>query len=123
MVGDGHAMGVAGQVVKDVFGSAKGLLGIDDPVLLKERAQKGRGGLFVVERKALAVERELVVAKSASQSGNEPSKCVAKQCRSVCGPSFLWMPARVAAARQTFHTVLSEMGCSTPGALLLLGNR
>jgi hypothetical protein len=27
--------------------------------------------LFVVERKALAVERELVVAKSALQSGNE----------------------------------------------------
>ena len=34
MVGDGHAMGVAGQVVKDVFGSAKGRLGIDDPVAL-----------------------------------------------------------------------------------------
>ena len=38
MVGDGHAIGVAGQVVKDVFGSAEGLLGIDDPVLLKEHA-------------------------------------------------------------------------------------
>ena len=68
-------MGVAGQVVKDVFGSAKGRLGIDDPVLLKERAQKGREGLFVVERKALAVERELVVAKSVSSAAtNLPRK-------------------------------------------------
>lgn len=31
--------------------------------------------------------------------------------------------ARMAAARQTFHTVLSEIGCSTSGALILLGNR
>jgi hypothetical protein len=60
-----------------------------------------------------------IVRRSAPAS----SRCVAKQCRSVCGPSFLWMPPRVAAARQTFHTVLSEIGCSLPGALLLLGNR
>ncbi len=54
-----------------MLGSAEGRLGIDDPVLLEQGAQEGGEALFVVERKALAVERELVVAKSASQSSDE----------------------------------------------------
>jgi len=33
MVGDGYSMGVAGQVVENMFGAAEGWLGIDDPVL------------------------------------------------------------------------------------------
>jgi hypothetical protein len=36
MVGDGDAMGVARQVVENVFGAAEGWLGVDDPVLLAE---------------------------------------------------------------------------------------
>ena len=36
MVGDGDAMGVAGQVVENMFGAAEGWLGVDDPVLLAE---------------------------------------------------------------------------------------
>ena len=36
MVGDGDAMGVAGQIVENVFGAAEGRLGVDDPVLLAE---------------------------------------------------------------------------------------
>ena len=35
MVGDGDAMGVAGQVVENMFGAAEGWLGVDDPVLLE----------------------------------------------------------------------------------------
>jgi hypothetical protein len=34
MVGDGHAMGVAGQAVENMFGDAERWLGVDDPVLL-----------------------------------------------------------------------------------------
>ena len=33
MVGDGDAMGVAGQVVENVFGAAEGRLGVNHPVL------------------------------------------------------------------------------------------
>ena len=33
MVGDGHAMGVAGQVVENMFGAAERWLGVDNPVL------------------------------------------------------------------------------------------
>jgi len=33
MVGDGDAMGVAGQIVENMFGAAERWLGVDDPVL------------------------------------------------------------------------------------------
>jgi hypothetical protein len=56
MVGDGDAMSVTGQIVKDMFRSAERWLGIDDPVLLKERAQESSEGPFVVERQALGEE-------------------------------------------------------------------
>jgi len=35
VVGDGYAMGVAGQVVENVFGSPELWLGVDDPILPK----------------------------------------------------------------------------------------
>ena len=40
MVGDGDAMGVAGQVVENMFGAAEGWLGVDDPVLLASCQRK-----------------------------------------------------------------------------------
>jgi len=36
MVGDGDAVGVAGQVVEHMLGAAEGRLGVNDPVLLTE---------------------------------------------------------------------------------------
>ena len=38
MVGDGDAMGVASQIVENMFGAAEGRLGVDDPVLLERVA-------------------------------------------------------------------------------------
>src|SRR5216683_450910 len=35
MVGDGDPVGITGQIVKDMLGSAEGRLGIDDPLLLE----------------------------------------------------------------------------------------
>jgi len=40
MVGDGDAVGVAGQIVKNVFRSTEGWLGVDDPLLGEELAQE-----------------------------------------------------------------------------------
>ena len=40
MVRDGNAMGVARQVVENVFSAAEGWLGIDDPVLVEELSEK-----------------------------------------------------------------------------------
>jgi hypothetical protein len=40
VVGDGHAMGVASQVVEYVLRSSEGWLGIGDPLLGKDLAQE-----------------------------------------------------------------------------------
>src|SRR5260370_40439281 len=66
MVRDGGTMNVTGQIVQHMFRSAKGWLGIDDPVLLNERAQKDSEVLLLGQRHALAVEPEFVAAKSPS---------------------------------------------------------
>ena len=47
MVGDRHAMGVAGQILKHVFRSAKGRLRINDPFFPKESAQERRECLLI----------------------------------------------------------------------------
>src|SRR5258708_38908303 len=48
MVGDGDAVGIAGQVVENMFGAAEGWLGVDHPVLLaefpEEAAESARQG-------------------------------------------------------------------------------
>ena len=71
MVGDGDTMGITSQVLQDVVWSAKGWLGINDPVLLKQRAQETAEALFVSQRQTLAIEGELLGAKSTSQFGCE----------------------------------------------------
>jgi hypothetical protein len=40
MFGDGHTVCVPGQVVENMFGSAEGRLGVDDPVLLAESPEE-----------------------------------------------------------------------------------
>ena len=40
MVGDGNAMGVAGEILQDVFGAAERQLGINNPVLPEKLPQK-----------------------------------------------------------------------------------
>lgn len=64
-------MSVAGQIVKDVFRSAEGGLGIDDPVLLKQSAQKSDEVLLHCEWPTRTIEEELVVAESTPQSSHE----------------------------------------------------
>ena len=71
MVGDGDAMGVASQIMQDVLGPAEGWLGIDDPVLLIERAQEDGEAPPVVKWRALTEEAQLVAGKEAPQSGDE----------------------------------------------------
>jgi|SRR5207244_1016904 len=85
VVGDGDAVSVAGQIVKDVFWSAEGGLGIDDPVLLKQSAQKGDEVLLDCECPALTVEYELVVAKSTPQSRPAPNLPRKTRLRTVTG--------------------------------------
>src|SRR5271169_736288 len=71
VVGDGDAMSVAGQIVKDVFWSAEGRLGVDDPVLLEQGAQEGVEVLLLCQGSALTIEHELMVAKITTQSSHK----------------------------------------------------
>jgi len=41
VVGDGDAMGIAGEITKHMMRSSEGWLGIDDPVLTEQGAQEG----------------------------------------------------------------------------------
>jgi hypothetical protein len=36
MVGDGHAMGVAAQILEHIFGATEGRFGVDHPILSEE---------------------------------------------------------------------------------------
>ena len=48
MVGDGDAMGVAGEIAENMMGTAEGWLGIDDPVLTEQGAQESTEGFLVL---------------------------------------------------------------------------
>jgi hypothetical protein len=65
MVGDGHAMGVAGEIAEHMMRTAEGGLGVDDPVLTEQGAQEGAEGLLVFQRLERSGEGELVLLESA----------------------------------------------------------
>ena len=64
MVGNSHAMGVAGEISQHMLGTAERRLGIDDPVLPEQGAQEGTGRL-VSEGLERAGEGKLPLAESA----------------------------------------------------------
>jgi hypothetical protein len=49
MVGDGNAMGIARQIMQNMFWTAEGRLGVDDPVLSEELAQKPAEAMWFYE--------------------------------------------------------------------------
>src|SRR5271167_666905 len=56
-VGDGDAVGVAGQVLQDVFGVAEGRLGVDHPLLVAQGREQGVKCMRLSERSKRAGER------------------------------------------------------------------
>jgi hypothetical protein len=64
MVGDGHAMGIAGEIAEHMMGTAEGGLGIDDPVLTEQGTQEGTEGFFVGQGLKSSGEGELVLPES-----------------------------------------------------------
>jgi hypothetical protein len=63
MVGDGHSVGIASQVLEHVFRSAKGGLGINDPVFPKQSAQEGSECLLIRQGLTLAIKGKLLRLK------------------------------------------------------------
>ena len=56
MVGDGDAMGIASQVLQNVVRTAKGRLGIHDPILLKQGTQESIEVALLCQRQTVAEE-------------------------------------------------------------------
>ena len=71
VVGDGHAMGVAGQILEYVFWSAEGWLGIDDPILPEQLAQKGTKRDGLSQMFEISMEAELLLTEEALQTSHE----------------------------------------------------
>ncbi len=59
-------MGMAGQILQDMFGPAERGLGVDHPILLKQRTQKRPERLRVGQGKAFSVEGQSASTKLAA---------------------------------------------------------
>ena len=71
MVGDGHAMGVAAQILQHIFWAAEGTFQVDDPVLSVEWSQPGSEDLGLSKECQVSVEVELTVTEGLFESGDE----------------------------------------------------
>jgi hypothetical protein len=67
LVGDGDAMGVAGQVVENMVGTTEGRLGIDDPVLVAEFPEEVAEGLRQGELLKRSMKLEPVVLEQLTE--------------------------------------------------------
>ena len=71
VVGDGDAMGIAGQIMKNVLWTAERRFGVHDPVLAKERAKKKMECSFLRKRLKTAGKDQLAFPKSSLQPSRE----------------------------------------------------
>lgn len=71
MVGDGHAMSVAAEIVHDVLGATEGTLQIDHPVLSVEWPEPSGEGLGLGQKLEVPVEVELALLKGLLESVDE----------------------------------------------------
>lgn len=71
MVRDRDTVGVAGEIVENVFGTAEGRLGVDDPVLGKEPPEEMLEAFRCGELLERAVELELALKQKLLEFGGE----------------------------------------------------
>ena len=64
VVGDGHAMGVTGEIAEHMMGTAEGWLGVDDPFLTEQGAQEGAERFLVGQWSKRSGEGELALLES-----------------------------------------------------------
>jgi hypothetical protein len=74
VVGDGDLVGVASEILDGFLGTAEGLLGVDDPVLLASGGEMALELLFVVEVGELAVEGELGLGELCEEEAAEQTR-------------------------------------------------
>ena len=68
MVGDGHAMGVAAQILEHKLWATEGWFQIDDPVGSVQGSEPGGKDLWLSEEGEVSVETELAVAEGLLES-------------------------------------------------------
>ena len=61
MVGDGHTVRVAAQIVQHIFGATEGTFQVHHPGLSKQRPQPGGKDLGLSEEFQISLEAELAV--------------------------------------------------------------
>jgi len=71
MVGDGDAVGVAGEITQDMLWAAEGRLEVNHPLLSEQRTQEGSEGLLLAKGLESTGESQLRVPLF--QTGNELS--------------------------------------------------
>src|SRR6266852_6614479 len=71
MVGDGHAMSVAAQIVEHMFWAAERSFCVDHPVLSEHWSQPRGERLWLSQGRQVSMESQLAVAKGALESGNK----------------------------------------------------
>ena len=71
MVGDGHAMGVAAEIVQHIFGATEGRLQVHHPVFSKHCSQPGGEGLGICKQLQMGMKVELTTLKSLLESVDE----------------------------------------------------
>jgi hypothetical protein len=70
-VGDGNAMGVGAQVVKDILRDSERWLAVNNPVLAEEGAEERCEGLRFRQRLEVPVETELAVGEGILETRDE----------------------------------------------------
>ena len=73
VVGDGDTVGVAPEVTDHLLGAAEGGLGIDDPVLAKQRSEERREALGLFQVLDRSGTNQLFLSMSAPQSRDKLS--------------------------------------------------
>src|SRR6201997_1292910 len=71
MVRDGHAVGIASEILQDVLGSTEGWFGVDDPIFAEERTQPGSEELGMGERCEFSGQVQLTALEGRVQAGDE----------------------------------------------------
>lgn len=71
VIRNGDAMRVTRQIVQNVFRTAEGWLGVNDPLHPGDGCEKRCEVLFVGERSAVPKERQLMIAKRMAQTIRE----------------------------------------------------
>ena len=71
MVGDGHTMSVAAEIVQHIFGATEGTFQVDHPVLPVQSPQPGGKDLGLSEEFQISLEVELAILESLLKSVDE----------------------------------------------------